>query len=83
MEHLGQPVKGGIGVATPETLDKGTRRVVVIIPSPIINNGLLLDAFGSSLQGNANASLRAKGSSTRGDLKGIKTLSGIAVTDRG
>ena len=83
MEHLGQPVEGGIGVAPPEALDEGARRVVVIVPSSIVDHRLLLDTFGGCLQGDANSSCRAKGSCSGGNLKGIQAFSGIPVADCG
>ena len=79
MEHLGQPVKRGIGVAAPQALDEGTDCVVVIITRPVVNNGLLLDALGGGFQGNMNPAVRTERGCPGCNLQSIQTLAGIAI----
>ena len=83
MEHLGQPVEGGVGVATPEALDEGADRVVVIVARTVVDDGLFLDALGSLGKRDAYPPVGTERRGARGNLKGIQALAGIAIADHG
>ena len=83
MEHLGQPVEGCIGVTTPQALDEGAGRVVVIVPGAVVDKGLFLDALRGRLQRDADPPLGSERRGAGGDLQGIEAFAGVAVADGG
>ena len=80
MQHLDQPVERGVGIASAQTLDEGARRVVVIVPGPVIHHRLPLDAFRGHFQGDGDAAGGIMRRCARGNLQGIEALAGIPVT---
>ena len=83
MEHLGQPVEGGIRIAAADALNESTDRVVVRVVFRIIDNGFALDAFLDDGAGQTNGSHLVRFGGQGGKFEGIETTPGVAIANFG
>ena len=83
MEHLGQPVKGGIGIAAADAFDEGADRVVVSVVFRVIDDGFALDAFLDDGAGQADGPRFVRFGGQGGKLEGVEATPGVAIANFG
>ena len=83
MDHLGQPVERGIGIAPAHRLDEGADGVVVGVAVAVVNHGLALDAFLGHGSVDANDPITARRRGHGGDLDRIESLAGVPIGNPG
>ena len=83
MEHFGQPIERGIGIAAADAFDEGADRIVVRIILGIVDHGFALDAFLDDGAGQADGAIRRRFGGQRGQLEGVEAAAGVPVADLG
>ena len=81
MEHLGQPVKRGIGIAAADAFDESAYRVIVGIVIGIVDHGLALDAFLDDRAGQVDGARFVRSGGQGGEFQRIKAAAGVAIAD--
>lgn len=79
VEHFGQPVDGGVGVAAAHGFDEGADGVVMGVTVSIVDDGFLLDGFFGDGEVDANGAVIVWRSRYDSEFDGVKQFSGIAI----
>ncbi|MFM1943063.1 MAG: hypothetical protein RI897_2045 [Verrucomicrobiota bacterium] len=80
VDHFGEPVEGGIWVASAHGFDEGGDCIVVGVTVGAIDHGLFLDTFLGDFESEVDEVVLRRGwGGESGDFEGVQGFSGIAV----
>ncbi len=79
LEHLGEPVDGGVGIGATHALDEGGDGVVMVVAGAVVYDGFALDRFLRYLKGDMYNVVAVGFGRHRGDLECVQRAARVAV----
>lgn len=79
-EHFGEPVEGGVGVASADAFDQGADDIVVGIAVAVVSGDTFLDGLGRQFAGEVDGVFKG---GEDADFEGGEGASGVAVAGAG
>ena len=79
VQHLRQPVQGGVGVGAAHRLDEGGDGVVMGVAVFVVQHGPALDRFLGDIQGDVDDAVRVGRGAFHRQLQGVEGVAGVAA----
>ncbi len=79
MNHFGEPIEGGVGIAAPHGFDEGGNGVVMGVFIAVVNDGFFLDALFGDTERDVDRTVSSGRSGERGNFEGVEGLAGVAI----